>query len=160
AHDLYIGVKNRDYALLETFQDKHDTITRLVNYNLKTLNTIGYSNYRDTIILFNIISSLDIVTDILKNAARDIVEFNIKFGHKAITILNKIQESIKLHYELFYNFSFDKAEQFIKSRNAIIDSIKNQNNNLSKNEIRILVMVEHTLEVLRDTYSSRMAKQY
>ena len=110
--------------------------------------------------MFNILSSLDIVIDILKNAARDIIEVKIRLGPKALTILNKIHESIKLNYELFYNFSFDKAEKFIYSRNEITDTIKKQINDLSKNDVRILVMVQQTLEVLRDIYSSRMAMQY
>ena len=160
ANDLHIAAKNRDCALLETFQDKHDTITRLINYNLKTLNTIGYSDYKNTALLFNILSSLDIVTDILKNAARDIIEAKMKLGQTALKILNRIHESIKLHYELFYNFSFDKAEKFIESRNEISYTIKKQTNDLSKNDIKVLVMIQQVLEVLRDVYSSRMAMQY
>jgi phosphate uptake regulator len=160
ANDLYTGVKKRDYALLETFQDKHDTITRLINYNLKTLNIIGYSNHKDTITLFNLISSLDMVIDIMKNAARDIIEARMKFGSKAIDLLGNIHEAIKMHYDLFYNFSFDKAEKFIKTRNDITDRIKKDTSYLSKNEISIIVMVEHTLEVLRDTYPSIIAMQY
>lgn len=160
ANDLYIAAKNKDYVLLETFQDKHDTITRLINYNLKTLNTIGYSDHRNTIILFGILSSFDVVVDTLKNAARDIIEAKMKLGSRAINILNKIHESIKLYYDLFYNFSHDKAEKFIRSRNEVVDAIKKQMNDLSKNDIRIVVMVEPALEVLRDTCSSRMAMQY
>ncbi len=159
-NDLYIATKNEDYVLLEGFQDKHDNITRLINYNLKTLNNIGYSKHNDTIILFNILSSLDTVIDILKHAARDIVELKIKLGPKAVNILKKVLDSIKLHYDLFYNFSFEKTENFIELRNEVIDSIKKQSKKLSNDDVRILVMVEHILEVLRNTYSSKMAMQY
>ena len=159
-HDLYIGAKNRDYALLETFQDKHDTITRLINYNLKILNTIGYSNYKNTLILSNILSLLDVVIDILKNIARDIIEVKMKIGSKALNVLNKIYESIKLYDSLFFNFSLDKTEKFVKSRTEIVNAIKENINDLSKDDMRVLVMAEHTLEILRDTYPSRMAMQY
>ncbi|MEK6868654.1 MAG: AbrB/MazE/SpoVT family DNA-binding domain-containing protein, partial [Nanoarchaeota archaeon] len=113
-NDLYMGAKNRDYALLETFQDKHDTVTRLINYNLKILNTMGHPNYRDTILSSNILSLLDVVIDILKNAARDIIETEMKLGAKALKIVDKVHDAIRLYYELFYNFSLDKAEKFIK----------------------------------------------
>ena len=110
--------------------------------------------------MFNILSSLDTVIDILKHAARDIVELKIKLGPKAVNILKKVLESIKLHYDLFYNFSFEKTENFIELRNEVIDSIKKQSKKLSNDDVRILVMVEHILEVLRNTYSSKMAMQY
>lgn len=160
SNDLYIATKNRDNTLLETFQDKHDTITRLINYNLKTLNVIGHSEHKNTIAYFNILSSLDIVTDILKNAARDIIKSKIKVGNKALNILNKITESIKLHYDFFFNFSFDRAEKFIDNRNDILDIINSSMNELSKNDIKIVVMAEHVLEILRDSYPSRIAIQY
>src|SRR3989338_8185025 len=159
-NDLYIGAKNRDYVLLETFQGKHDTVTRLINYNLKILNTIGHPNYKDTIPLSNILSLLDVVIDILKNAARDIIEAKMKLGKKSLDIVNKVHDAVRLYYELFYNFSLDKAEKFIKYRNDALVEIKKQTSDLSKNDVRIVVMVEHILEILRDTYSSRMAMQY
>ncbi len=159
-NDLYIGAKNRDYALLETFQDKHDTVTRLINYNLKILNTIGHPNYKDTVLLSNILSLLDVVIDILKNTARDIIDAEMKLGAKAINVVNRVHDSVRLYYDLFYNFSFDKAEKFIEYRNGVLDEIKKQTKDLSKNDVRIVVMVEHILEILRDTYSSRMAMQY
>lgn len=159
-NDLCIAAKNRDYVLLESFQDKHDNITRLINYNLKTLNTIGYSEHKNTRLLFSILSSLDLVIDTLKNAARDIIETKMKPGSKTLNILRKIQESMKLYYDLFYNFSFDKANKFVKSRQDVINTIKKQINDLSKSDVRIVVMAEHALEVLRDLYSLRMSMEY
>jgi len=49
---------------------------------------------------------------IFKNAARDIIETQMKLGPKALDILLKIRESIELYYDLFYNFSFEKANLF------------------------------------------------
>ncbi len=160
AHDLYLGAKNKDYVLLETFQDKHDNITRLINYNLKTLNTIGYSDHKNTIALFNVLSALDIAIDNLKNAARHILKVKMKPGTKAVNILNQIQESIRLHYKLYYNFSTENAEKFVSSRQEILDSINKQIKDLSKQEIVIIVMVEQVLEILRDLYASRMGMEY
>lgn len=159
-NDLYIAAKNRNYVLLQTFQDKHDTITRLINYNLKILNTIGHSNYKNTVLLSNILSLLEVVIDVLKNVARDIIEAKMKLGPKALSILNKIHDAVRLYYDLYYNFSFDKAEKFVKFRNDILMAIKKQTNDLSKNDVRILVMAENILEILRVTYSPRIAIEY
>lgn len=158
--DLYVGAKNRDYVLLESFQDKHDNITRLMNYNLKALNTIGYHEHKNNEILFSILAQLDLVIDTLKNAARDILEVKMKLGNKALEIINKISASIKLYYDLFYDFSFQKANQFVKSRQDVLNTIKKQVSDLSKDDVRMVVMVENTLEALRDLYSLRMAMQY
>lgn len=158
--DLHLAAKNRDYTLLETFQDKHDNITRLLNYNLKVLNNIGYSPYKNTIPLFHLTSALDIVVDILKNAAREIIRFKMKLGPKSLIILDRTQNAIKLFYDLFFDFSFEKAEKFVKYRQEVLNMIEHQVHSLEKDDIRIIVMVEHCLEVLRDLYSSRIAMQY
>ena len=115
---------------------------RLMSYNKK------HNKIKNTGILFELLTR-QITADVLNGK-----------NSKAVNILKKVLESIKLHYDLFYNFSFEKTENFIELRNEVIDSIKKQSKKLSNDDVRILVMVEHILEVLRNTYSSKMAMQY
>ncbi|MBW2974531.1 AbrB/MazE/SpoVT family DNA-binding domain-containing protein [Candidatus Woesearchaeota archaeon] len=160
AKDLHLGAKEGDFVLLESMQDKHDNITRLINYNLKTLNTIGYVEHKNNQVLFSILFSLDLVIDILKNVSREIIENKLKIEPRALDIMAKVVESIQLYYNLFYNFSFSKASSFVKAKQDVLDIIKKQIKNLSKEDVRIVVMVESALEVLRDLYSARMAMEY
>ncbi|MBD3164079.1 AbrB/MazE/SpoVT family DNA-binding domain-containing protein [Candidatus Woesearchaeota archaeon] len=160
SNDLFIGVKNNDYLLLDSFQDRHDNITRLLNYNLKILNTMGYSDNNQTNFLFHIISSIDFIIDMLKNTARDISKNKLKLSNKAVKIIDWISKDLKSFHELYYNFDLKKAEKFVKERQEVLDTLQNSINDFSKNEIRILVMTEQLLEVLRDIYPARMAMEY
>ena len=158
--DLYLGVKNKDYELVESVEEKHDTITRFISHNLRILNTVSYTNYKDTTFLFHIISSLDVIVDIFRNVAREIVEEKIKPTNDGIIILEEIQKAIELYYDLYYNFSTKKCEKFSAARDKILHMIKKMSEKLSKDDIRILTATEHALEVFRELFSARIAIEY
>jgi phosphate uptake regulator len=160
AKDLYTGVKDRDYGLVKTLEEKHDNITKFLYYNLRLLNTVSYINYRDTPFLFHIISSLDLVIDILRNAARDIADNNLKPSKDGAAILGEIYKSIQLYYDVYYNFSLKKCEKFSEMRDKVLNSIKDLRKKLTKEDIFIATATEHCLEVLRDLYSARISIEY
>jgi len=160
AKDLYIGVKERDFELVKSLEEKHDNITKFIFYNLRLLNTSSYINYKDTPFLFHIISSLDIVIDILRNAARDIADNNVKPSKDGAVILGQISKSIELYYEVYYNFNFKKCEEFSAMRDSVLNNIKNARKKLTKEDIFISTATEQCLEVLRDLYSARISIEY
>lgn len=160
AKDLYEGVKERDFELVKSLEEKHDNITKFVFYNLRLLNTVSYINYKDTPFLFHIISSLDVVIDILRNAARDIADNQIKPSKEGAAILGEIYKSIQLYYDLYYNFNFKKCEEFSHMRDKVFNSIKNFRKKLTKEDIFILTATEACLETLRDLYSARISIEY
>lgn len=160
AKDLYIGVRDRDFELVKSLEEKHNNITKFLFYNLRLLNTVSYINYRDTPFLFHIISSLDVVIDILRNAARDIADNNLKPSKQGAAILGEIYKSIQLYYDVYYNFNFKKCEQFSEMRDKVLNSIKNTRKKLTKEDIFISTATEHCLEVFRDLYSARISIEY
>ena len=160
ASDLYKGSKDGDLVLIETLEEKHDTITKLILYNLRILNTIGYKEYKDTRLLFHMVSSLDLIVDILRNSARDIIEQKAKPSDSGAKILREIQKAIELYYDLYYDFNIQKADQFSAARDRIIHMIKEMPKDLTKKDIRLVVTMEHCLEVFRDLYSTRIGLQY
>jgi phosphate uptake regulator len=160
AKDLYEGAKNSDFVLIDTLQEKHDTITKLILYNLRLLNTVGHKEYKNTRLIFHMISSLDVIVDILRNSARDIVEQKTKPSESGIKILGEIVKAIQLYYDLYYEFNIKKAEKFSAARDNIINMIKDLSKDLSKKDIRLVVSMEHCLEVFRDLYSTRIGIEY
>jgi phosphate uptake regulator len=158
--DLYLGVKNKDFELIRTLEDKHDTITKFIGYNLRILNTTSYINYKDTPFLFHIISSLDVIVDILRNSAREIIDNEIIPSNDGIIILGEIVKTIEMYFDLYYNFSFKKCEKFSSSRDNILHMIKKASKKLSKEDIRLLTATEHAVEVFRELFSARIAIEY
>lgn len=160
AQDLYLGAKNKDFILIGTLEEKHDTITKLVLYNLRILNTIGSKEYKKNFFLYHIVSSLDLIIDILRNAARDMIEIKIKPSKACIDIINNINEALKLYYDLYYNFSLEKAKKFSNERDKTKYMIKKLSKNLSKDDLRITVALQQCLEIFRNMYSARMGMEY
>jgi phosphate uptake regulator len=160
AKDLYEGAKDNDLLLIETLEEKHDTITKLILYNLRLLNTVGHKEYKNTRLLFHMISSLDVIVDILRNSARDMIDQKSKPSESGVKILDEIQKAIQLYYELYYDFNIKKAEKFSSARDNIIHMIKDLSKDLTKKDIRLVVSMEHCLEVFRDLYSTRIGIEY
>jgi len=159
-NDLIEGTKKKDYFLVETLEEKHDTITKLILYNLRMLNTIGHDNYKDTCLLFHMISSLDMIIDILKNSAREVLDMKIILSKKGETILTAIHESIKEYYDLYYHFDFKKVEKFSASRDKIIHLISKSSDEINVKEMRFLSKLEQCLEIFRNLYSFRIGIEY
>ncbi|MDA1197444.1 MAG: AbrB/MazE/SpoVT family DNA-binding domain-containing protein [Nanoarchaeota archaeon] len=158
--DLYLGVKTRDYELVGSLEEKHNTITKFVGYTLRILYKVGYTEYENTPFLFHIISSLDMIIDILRNASRDIIENKIVATKDGIMILGDITDAIESYQDLYYKFNLKKCEQFSSARDEILLKIRKLSKSLTKEDIRILTTTEHVLEVFRDLYSSRIAMEY
>lgn len=158
--DLYIGVKEGDFELVKSLEEKHDNITKFIFYNLRLLNTGSYINYKDTPFLFHIIYSLDVVIDILRNAARDIADNKIRPGKEGAAILGQINKSIGLYYDLYYNFTLKKCEEFSYMRDKILNSIKSTRKKLTKEDLFISTATEQCLEVLRNLFSARISIEY
>jgi len=158
--DLHQGVKERDYELIKSVEEKHDAVTKFITYNLQILNTLSYTNYKDTTFLFHIISSLDLIVDILRDTAREIVINKIAPTNEAVNILKEIEKAIEVYYDLYYNFSLKKVEQFSYARDKILHMIKKHSKKMGKDDIRIITTTEQVVEVLRDMSSARMAIEY
>src|SRR3989338_5310335 len=81
------GVKNNDKNILETIEEKHDTLNKFTNYCLRLLNKYGYPDVKQTSMYFHIIASIDKVVDPIKYATRDFLEYNKKPKKETIEIL-------------------------------------------------------------------------
>lgn len=159
-NDLVEGINSNNALLIETLEEKHDTITKLILYNLRILNTLGSNNFRDTSLLSHLIASLDFIIDIVKNAGREIIKEKIKFSKEGKDILSEIKKAIELYYTLYYEFDLKKVENFSSYRDKVLNLIRDQWKNLSKDDIWLLVNMQHSLEILRGLYSFKVGLEY
>ena len=160
SNDLIHGARKGDRYLVESMEEKHNTITKFMANNLRLLNKSGHPNHKNTSLYYHIIESLDNVNDILKESARDIVESNIKISKNCENILVRINDSLQDFHKLFYKFDFKLIEKLSSNRYKILDDIKLFSKKLSKDEILLVMNMERIVEKILDLKISRMALEY
>lgn len=159
--DLVAGVKNKNWVLVETIEEKHNTITKLTSYCLRLLNQRNYPDHTKITFLYHTISGLGKIMDIIKYAARDFSETKPSINKEIIVLLESIHHSYSLYYRLFYDFKLDT----IKEINKIKDDLKHaittyKKKGIDLNTIMIMGSVVQSLEMLVDLIEARTSMEY
>ena len=160
SNDLIKGAVKSDKYLVESIEEKHNTITKFIANILRMLNKGVYPNSKDTPIMYHIIETLDNINDILKESAREIVNSDVKVSKDCEGVLININTSLEDYYKLFYQFDFKLVEKLSSERYNILENIKNLSKKLNKDEIRILISMERVVEEILDLKVVSMALKY
>ncbi len=158
--DLIRGAVKRDKYLVESLEEKHNTITKFMANALRLLNKGIYPDYKKTALLYHTIESLDNINDTLKESARDIISSNIIISKACESILNQINTSLEDYHALFYKFDFKMIEKISWDRYQILKNIKLVSKKLSKDEIMLLMNMKRIVEILYTLKVTRMALEY
>jgi len=159
AKDLIEGAKSNDQLLIETIQEKHDTITKFVSYSLRIMNKIRNEDI-NTRFLYHIIATLDKITDLLKICGRDLQEYNKKLRKESVTILDSIYNSFTMYYALFYKFDLDTARKLSENKELVSNRIESMSLRLPPQEILLLSNMHQSLELFKDLTECRMAMAF
>ncbi|MBI2144699.1 phosphate uptake regulator PhoU [Candidatus Woesearchaeota archaeon] len=116
SNDFVEGAKTLNASLLETIEEKHDTITKFASYCLRLLNKKGHYIQMKTAYQYHIIALLDKVADILKYAARDVRTNNKRLSPKVVKLLEAVCKHLRMYYEFFYKYDKAKVIELGKSR--------------------------------------------
>ncbi len=158
--DLVEGVRTGNSVLVESTEEKHDNITKFISYCLRTLNKIGYPEYRKMFALYHIISNLDKIVDILKYASRDYLKYRFKLSKESALLLEMIQKSLELYYQLFYKFNVDTITDLSENRDNVIKNLRKLSKKLSKDELLFLSDMRSSLEIILDLTEARWGLEY
>lgn len=160
AEDFVSGVKNNDYSLLETIEEKHDTITKFISYCLRIINVKNYPSPRKMPYYFHIISCLENITDIIQHSARDVRVAERNMDKKIIDMLDSLIKNMNIFYNLFYNFSTEKISAMNIERYKIEKMAKELPDKLPKLEINLGHNLFIIHEILFDLIGARSALEY
>ncbi|MBI2546340.1 AbrB/MazE/SpoVT family DNA-binding domain-containing protein [Candidatus Woesearchaeota archaeon] len=159
--DLLKGAANMNVRLIETLEEKHDSITKFISYCARLLNKYGYTDHRKTTVLYHVLISLDRLTDVIKNAGRDLLKFKQKkLDNKTIHLLSLIDSTINIYSEYFFNFDLKKAVEIYKNRNEVLNLLYQYKNKLSSDELILMGKMSHSVELLADVEVARMGIEY
>ena len=159
-NDMVTGAKESKAVLIEEIEEKHDIITKFISYCLRLLNKGGYTDYRKTMFLYAIIECLDIITDITKYAARDLLAYNKKLKKETLDVLNLIKISFTNFYELFYKFDLKKFSKLNEIRDGVLKGIDTLPKKVPETELVLVTDMEHILEIIREISGTRMGLEY
>lgn len=158
--DLLLGIKKKDWILVSSLEQKHDSLTKFISYCLRMLNKRGYVDYKQTPILYHIIASLDNIVDILKNCSRKTLKFKQPLKKETILLLEKIHQSIEMYYDLFYKFDNEKIRKFSQFKEEIKEEIIDTSVKIPKYDLLILSTMKQILEIILDLTVSKTALAY
>ena len=158
--DLINGAVKRDKHLVDTLEEKHDTITKFMASGLRLLNKFGHPDHKNTVLYWLIIECLDNVNDILKETARDILKLDVIISKNCENILRRINNSLVDYYNFFYKFDFKLVEKISAERYSILEDIKRLSKKMSREELIILTSMERIIDQILDMKVARIGLEY
>ena len=160
-NDLINGAIRDDKYLVETLEEKHDTITKFMANGLRLLNKYGHPEHKNTSLYYLIIECLDNINDILKETARDIFKLNItKVSKNCESILHQINELLICYHQFFYKFDYKLLEKLSAQRYRILEDIRKLSEKMSKNELILITSMERVTDQILDMKVARIGLQY
>jgi len=160
SNDLIKGVKEKNWAIIETIEEKHDSITKFISYCSRLLNKYGYPEHKKTIVLYNILASMDRIIDVIKNAGREALKLRHVFNAKTVQLMELVDDAIKLFSEFFYKYDLKKAVVMYKNRNDMLELLYQYKNKIPTEELIIVSKMEHIFELLTVMQVGRMGIEH
>lgn len=158
--DFVKGVKEKDNDLLDTIEEKHNTITKFVSYCLRLLSVRNHIIPKKTPYYFNIIICLEQITDVIQHAARDARGSKRKISKEVIDILDTLLEGITVFYKLFYEYSKEKIIVMNSHRYKIEKKVKSLPDSLPSLDITLGNNAFTIQEILYVLIGARSALEY
>lgn len=158
--ELIEGYETKNYSLLNTIQQKHDAITKLIVYCQRLVNKLGYPDHRKTNTIYHILEVLDTMMDFLKYNSRIIIEEKIHPSEQGISICASISKSFHTFYELYYDFKLEKVSELNKQRHMFLKQIIVAQKKMKKNELSFLSNMEQIFEHILNLTNARIALEY
>ncbi|MAE13393.1 hypothetical protein CMO92_02405 [Candidatus Woesearchaeota archaeon] len=159
-NDLTKAIQTKDQFLLETIEEKHDTITKLLNYCIRVLNKVGYKEYQKTCFVQHILAQLDNLIDVEKNLGRLSLEIKPELSKEGEQFMQNITSSFILFKDLFYKFNNQTIFNIDQLRNKSLNKIKQNSSEFRKKELIILNQFFEISNIIKDLIESRMALEY
>lgn len=159
--DDYIkGAEELNHRLLESIEEKHDSITKFISYAMRILNIHGTENNKNKCVLYHLLNQVDKLTDVIKYSSRDLRKVKNNLSKECIDLLKNIHISIRWYHQIFLKFDKSKIKDLYFNRDKIIKKVKLLSKRLDPMEIIIVEDSRQILEYLVDMTQARMGMEH
>ncbi len=160
SRDLASALSTNDKILLQTIEDKHDSIAKFAGYCLRLLNKKGYSDSKKALIMYNIIASIDEIADVLKYASWRAISNKKKLSKESTELIQDIDKSVQMYYDLFYKFEIKKMHDLSQNREKVKQKISELAKKAPDDDILILETLAHSLEIILHITGARLSLEH
>ena len=158
--DLIEGIRQKKFHLIDSINEKHDTITKFIAYNLRLLNKFSYPEEKKTNSLYHIINSIDEIIDLIKYCSRYIISNRINVSKESLSMLSRIHNILSLYHDLHYSFDLKKIERISEDRSQIVEKASAITKKVPASEIFVLTHMSQIPEIIIHLTVTRMALEY
>lgn len=158
--DLLEGAKTDNITLIETIDEKHDSVMKFVSYCLRILNKKGYEDQRKASVIYHIIANLDKVVDVIKYSARYLLDNDVTLKKESKIFLEPIHSAVDMYYDFFYKFDIKKMRVLYENRDKVIKSIGKNIKKLPQHDVAYICNLAPMLELITDITDSRISLEY
>ena len=158
--DLFSGIKNNDIVMLQTIEEKHDSIARFASYCLRLLNKKGYVDSGKALVMYHVISSLDKIADVLKYTGWRVLSYKKKLAKESVNVIEDIDKSLQMYYDFFYKFEIKKLHDLSENREKTKRRIAVLTKTVPQHDVLILDTMAHTLDILLHITEARLSLEY
>ena len=160
SEDLVKAAEKQDTSLLETLEEKHNTITKFLSFCMRILLKRGYGNSKHTAILFSLLMMIDKVLDTLKNTSRQLLKWGSKCSKNTINLMMIIHQSIAYFCQMYYKFDNSKVMFISELRDKVPKDIWKNIDEISKGELIIVTSIAQIMELVFAMTELRITMEY
>lgn len=133
---------------LEYLEDVEKNLNKFTDYCFRLLNKKGYSDHKQTSVLYCILYLLEQLGDEYKNLVGYIKENKLKLGDDLVNVYSDVNVYHKNLHKLFLKFSLEGSVSLAKERDSIVRDIdKLLKNNKSVKEVIVLKNFENIVHI-------------
>jgi phosphate uptake regulator len=122
--EIYDGLKEKDINKIKQATELEDINDKLTHLLRRSLNKRGYSEYKNILLLYSLIQSLEKIADDLKDFCKEISPKEIDY---ALPLVKDLKEIIYLFYNIFYSFNTEEINKINTKRKDLLKKVNNKN---------------------------------
>lgn len=146
AYSVLCNYNEEDLTLIH---HKHDAITRFISYCERLLNKFGYIDHMKTSYYKVLLSSLEMMIDVMEDLANKIMKENRSISSDAIPILEKIHALYKEFISLYYSYDIKKLDSYDKMRIDIVTTTFRLSSKLTRDDLIMIGEVQVIPSILQ-----------
>ena len=134
-------------------------IDRFEDFCLRVLNKEGYSNFRKTSTIYSIIFIIELIGDDYKKLGVHMLEMK-KISKSMTDFIIQIDKMLRTYYELYYNFSNEKAKQLYDTEQKATILYEKLKITADKEEVELLHHLKKISRFIVSLIELRMDLEY